>query len=273
MKNLNAIIKSDRRFTAIITFLVLCIIGYLIYDNTTLKVYIHPDYKEAHTACKLSVKIRATEFEQAILERKSRIPELAESLVGWGAKCKAIGALGDEDEVNAWVSDKVEQSLYNDEENQRLLAQHIAAVIADWKEAENELARKIERPVVGNIQQGAPVTIDDTEIPAGMNRELWEQIMYEVAANLGGEIAGALATQMAISGGIITASAGTSWATCGISLVAGLVVTWIVSIVVDPTPELEAQLNKQLENNAADIRKKFEEVMLNVLDKRIEEWD
>ena len=58
-----------------------------------------------------------------------------------------------------------------------------------------------------------------------------------------------------------------------LAIVAGVVVSWIVDMIVDPKPELEAKLNAQLEDNAGRMRARFEEVMLEVLKRRAREWD
>lgn len=265
--------KGNTGFWSFISLLVLSLVLYMVYDYTGAKIYVEPTWKEGYANCESAVTRRAAEFEQELLSRKKRVPQLAEDLTDWGAKWKVIKSCGDEAAVNAWVESQVEQALYNPQENQQLLARYIAAVAADWQEEENRLAQKLGRPVVGKDRDAAPVDVDSIPVPEGMNRELWQQIMYELAANLGGEIAAVLATKMAISGGIITASAGVSWATFGISIVAGVVVSWIVDLIVDPKPELEAKLNAQLEDNAGRMRARFEEVMLEVLKRRAREWD
>lgn len=265
--------KAHTGFLLFVSALVLALIGYVVYDCSGAKIYVEPVWKEGYTNCRCAVSRRGAEFEQALLSRKARVPQLAEELTDWGAKWRVIASCGDEAEVNAWVQSQVERTLYHSEENQQLLAQYIAAVVSDWQEEENRLAQKLGRPVVGEDSHAAPVDVDSIPVPEGMNRELWRQIMYELAANLGGEVAAVLAAKMAISGGIITASAGTSWATFGISIVAGVVVSWAVEMIVDPKPELEAKLNAQLEENAGHMRERFEQVMLEVLERRVKEWD
>ena len=109
-------------------------------------------------------------------------------------------------------------------------------------------------------------------MPPGLDGTVIEQILIEVAAIVGTEVATVVATELAVSGGILTASALGGWSTFGLSLVAGVIVDYIISIFSDPTPQIEAELSKTLEENAAKMRAKFEKIMLKALDKRIREW-
>ena len=72
---------------------------------------------------------------------------------------------------------------------------------------------------------------------------------------------------------MLATSAAAGWGTFGISLVAGVIVDWIISFFNDPTPKIEAELGKKLEENAATMRAEFERIMLEALNKRIKEWD
>ncbi len=229
-------------------------------------------FAEAYEQCKMVISRRGAELQQSILARSSRVPELAEDLTGLEAKWEVVKAMGDEKQVNAWVSQKVEEKLYNPSETTQLVVQTAAACVADWVEVENKLARQLGRPVLGSYSQGGKVDVENIPVPEGINHELWKQIMYNLASNLGGEIATVVGTQLAVSGGILTVSAAGGWATFGISVVVGVLVDWVVGIFTDPKPELEQSLNLQLAGNAAKMRESFEASMLNVLNKRVAEW-
>lgn len=263
---------SNKWFWGYIAILLLAIIAYFVYDNTKLKIYIHPTYRDGHAACQEAIKKRGAEFEKAILRRRERVPALADNLVSWSGKWQAIKTWGDEKAVNAWVEQQVEKSLYNPTENQQLLLKSTAAMVADWQQIENEMALKLGHPVVGKTKKSAPIKVDNIPIPPGMNHEIWKQLMYEIAANLGGEIAATFATQMAVSSGLVTVSASLGPATVGISVVAGVIVAWIVEKITDPSPKIEKELNTQLEKNAKLMRSKFEDMMCQVLKKRVNEW-
>ena len=60
--------------------------------------------------------------------------------------------------------------------------------------------------------------------------------------------------------------------TVGISLIVGLVADWVVGKVMDPRPELEKQLEQQLEDVAERQEAQFKEIMLKLLDEREQEW-
>lgn len=265
--------KKIRIINWLIAIFAVLIIGYFVQDYVS-EGGGDPVAREAFSrgkkTCQEAVAQRAKEFEGAFLQRKSRSKEVAETLTGWTAKRKTV--FGSEEELNAWVTQQVEEGLYSPAENQKLLAQYISLVVEDWKNEENRMARELGRPVVGKHREAAPVEVGKIQIPPGMSHELWKQIACDIAANLGGEIAGALAAELAVSGGIITVSAGSSWATCGISVVVGLLVGWVADLIMDPTADVEKQLNDQLEKNAAQMRQKFEKVMLKVLDQRAKEW-
>lgn len=259
------------RITAAI--LLTALAGYSVYDYTGSKIYVEQPWQHAYTECQDAVTRRGAELEQRILARRTRIPELAEKLTSLEAKWIVMKSLGDKAKINAWISRQVEQSLYNKEENGKLIAQTMAATVADWVNEENELAVELGLPVIGHESKAAPVNLDNIPVPSGVDAELWKQIMYELAANAGGEMAAALATQLAVSGGILTASAATSWASCGISVVVGLLSAWVVELITDPKPELEARLTTQLSQNAATLRAGFEQSMQKVIKKRACNWD
>lgn len=268
--------QNDHKKKGIINWLIalfaVLIIGYFIQDylgeggwSIERRVL-----NQGKKSCQESIAKRAKEFENALLQRRSRCREVAETLTGWTAKWKTVS--GSKEELNEWVTKQVEAQLYSSEENQKLLARYIALVVEDWKNEENRLACELGRPVVGKHQEAGTVDVEKIPTPHGMDHEIWKQIAMDIAVNLGAELAGALAADLAVSGGIITVSGCTSWATCGISVLVGLLVSWVADIIMDPTEKIEKQLNEQLEQNAAQMRKKFEELMLKMLDKRAKEW-
>ncbi len=85
--------------------------------------------------------------------------------------------------------------------------------------------------------------------------------MIEVASIVGTEVAAVVGTELAVSGGILTASVAGSWGTFGLSILAGVIVDCIISVLTDPTPQIEADLNKAPDENAAKMRAKFETIM------------
>lgn len=265
--------KKNKVLTYLLWLLIVAIAGYALYGLSGAKIYIESPWKNAYADCQTAVTQRGRELEQAVLARSSRIPELAERLTGWSAKWVVVKSLGDKEKINAWVTEQVEPVLYNSKENQLLVARCMAAAVSDWKEIENNLAMELGRPVIGQEPKGLSVGVTDIPIPEGMDAELWKQIMYDLAANVGGEVAAVMATEMALSMGIITASASTSWATGGISLVVGILTTWVVELITDPKPELEKKLKAQLKKNAAEMRAMYEKSVLDILRNRALNWE
>lgn len=266
-------IISKTGFRITFSMLLVALAGYSVYDYTGARIYVEQPWRNSYSECRSAVSMRGAELEDRILARRSRIPELAEQLTGFSAKWFALKSCGDTRKINAWVSKQVEQCLYNKEENRRLITQTMAATVADWVKIENNLAVELGHPVIGHESKGAPVNLEHIPVPPGLDAELWKQIMYELAANVGGEMAAALATQLAVSGGVLTASAASSWATCGVSLIVGMLTVWVTECFTDPKPKLEAQLTAQLEQTAADIRASFEKSMLDVSKKRATNWE
>lgn len=278
--------KKNTGYWAFVSALVASIGIYMGYDIVQSKPDIPgsgalltsytPDEKAAlergYADCQRIISQRGAEYERSILSRSCRVPELAETLTGWSAKWQVIKSMGDEAETNAWVAAQVEPALYDKTENAQLLGQSISAVVMDWQEVENNMSCQLGRPIGGQHREAGSVDVGNIPVPAGMDHELWKQIMYMLASNVGGEVAAVVATNMAVSAGILTASAAGGWATCGISLVAGVLVDWVVGIFTDPKPELEKELNKQLRANAAQMRAQFEACMGKMLRERAGEW-
>ena len=229
--------------------------------------------RQGRARCELAVSRQAALLCIDILWREERVPEVAEELTGWTARWKACkAATGDDSELQQFVKDTVENRLYNQQENIRLLSTHIAAVLAEWQKVENDLARQLNRPVVS---EGAPDSESLTVQPGehvDVQQQLAELVAAELCAVVGAEVATAVGTRLAVSGGILATSSAMSVQTVGISLVVGLVVDWVVGKVMDPRPELEKQLEQQLEDVAKRQEAQFKKIMLRLLDEREKEW-
>lgn len=229
-----------------------------------------PILKEGYVNCRKSVSAHGAALERAILARGSRVEELADDLTGFKATWKTIW--NSKAEVNEWMSQKVKSALYDEQETSQVVAQATALVVKDWMEQENIMADKLGRPVIGEAEKGNAVALNSGSAPQGMNEVIWKQLMYTIGADVGAEILASVATNMAVTTGILSASAVSGWATFGISTVVGGVVAILVNVFTDPTPEIEAELNKQLAQSAASLRAQFEQSMFDVLNKRAQEW-
>lgn len=226
---------------------------------------------EGYANCRIAIAQRGAELERAILARSVRTEALADELTGLNAMWKCVW--NSEAELNAWISGMVKDTLYNENETSQQVAQSVAFLLNDWNEQENAMAMKLGRPVFGEAKKGKAVEMGPHNIPAGMNRKLMEQIFYTIGGDLAGEAVGMLAANMAVTSGILSASALSGWATFGISAVAGGVVAYIVNLATDPSPQIEAELNNQLAQSAAQMRRQFETSMQAVLDERVKEWN
>lgn len=269
--NMNTEQTSDSKyFWIFIATLLLAIAGYLVYALSGDNEPSDPILKYGYRSCKQSITLRGAEFEKAIMQRRERIPELADNLVGYKAKWELIW--NGKEGFEKWTGEQISNTLYNPQENQRLLALNVKSVVTDWQEIENDMARQLGHPVIGNTNNTDKIKSPTLNLPPGLDGTVIEQILIEVAAIVGTEVATVVATELAVSGGILTASAVGGWGTFGLSLVAGVIVDYIISIFSDPTPQIEAELSKTLEENAAKMRAEFEKIMLKALDKRIKDW-
>lgn len=262
--------STPKYFWIFIATLLLAIAGYLVYALSGDNEPSNPILQQGYRSCKQSITRRGAEFEKEIMERKVRIPELADNLVGFKAKCKLI--CDGKEGFEKWTGEQISNTLYNPQENQRLLALNVKSVVTDWQEIENDMARQLGHPVIGNTNDTDKIKSPTLNLPPGLDGTVMEQMLIEVAAIVGTEVATVVATELAVSGGILTASAVGGWSTFGLSLVAGVIVDYIISIISDPPPQIKADLNKTLEENAAKMRAEFEQIMLKALDKRIREW-
>lgn len=262
--------SNPKYFWIFIATLLLAIAGYLVYALSGDNEPSDPILKYGYRSCKQSITLRGAEFEKAIMERRERIPDLADNLVGYKAKWKLIW--DGQEGFEKWTGEQISNTLYNPQENQQLLSVYVKSVATDWQEIENDMARQLGHPVIGNTNDTDKIKSPTLNLPPGLDGTVIEQILIEVAAIVGTEVATVVATDLAVSGGILTASAVGGWSTFGLSLVAGVIVDYIISIISDPTPQIEAELSKTLEENAAKMRAEFEQIMLKALDKRIKDW-
>lgn len=262
--------SDSKYFRIFIATLLLAIAGYLVYALSGDNEPSNPILKQGYRSCKQSITLRGAEFEKAMMERRERIPELADNLVGFKAKWELIW--NSKEGFEKWTGEQISNTLYNPQENQQLLSVYVKSVVTDWQEIENDMARQLGHPVIGNTNDTDKIKSPTLNLPPGLDGTVMEQMLIEVAALVGTEIATVVATELAVSGGILTASALGGWGSFGLSIIAGVIVDYIISIFSDPTPQIEADLNKTLEENAAKMRAEFEKIMLKAFDKRIREW-
>ena len=253
----------------ILAVLLLCVGAYCCREWREDKIL-----RQGRARCELAVSRQAALLCIDILWRgEERVPEVAEELTGWTARLKACKAVaGDDSELQQFVKDTVEERLYNQQENLRLLSTHIAAVLAEWQKVENDLARQLKRPLVSEGEHDTGSLTVKPGQHVDVQQQLAELVAAELCAVVGAEVATAVGTRLAVSGGILATSSAMSVQTVGISLVVGLVADWVVGKVMDPRPELEKQLEQQLEDVADRQEAQFKEIMLKLLDEREREW-
>jgi len=217
-----------------------------------------------------------------IAERKAGSHAFAESMLGLRAKwtfvrSKLPGWLGGNETAHAqYLAERFRETIFSNEEVRMTLENVVVSYLSTVQARENELLVRtradladIPLPEFPAVQSDATFQAEfdrllrdaaptiQTDVGVDVARELTSFVMGEVAASVAVRVMTAVATRLGVSAGILGAGASASWATFGLSLVAGIivdqVVSWIIDAVRDPVGQLETRVNEMLDQLSREI--------------------
>ncbi|HJT36380.1 MAG TPA: hypothetical protein VJ783_30435 [Pirellulales bacterium] len=205
------------------------------------------------------------EVDQFFADSRQHTPEFAQRALGWGSKWRFAA-----DHVpftkggrhQAFIRAQFEEHLFTPTQLAELVEQVVAGYLAHLRSVEGEMLVRV-RADVADFPEAYPIArLDEADFEAQYDEAVAQALAaassgmrFDVGTLLVSEIAGEVLAQVAIrlgvSAGILTAGAGSSWATFGVGLVVGLIVDQIVSWVwdwyADPIGSLTMQLNAKLD--------------------------
>lgn len=227
-------------------------------------------YKEAAAA----VTARGKQLEQWYLKQKEFTPAAANELTNLRSKWVMGKTMvtGNEEQRQQYVNAVIAKHLYSKEDCEQGTMHHAALLIKDWLDAEDTLSRKARCPSLSVEAREHGLEGADM-VTANINDELAQMLYAELGALVGGELASQVGIQLATSAGLIGAGTLGAAETFGISLGLGILADLVVSWIMDAEADITEKLNEQVEKEACEHRKLFEETMLKALKQRKADWE
>ena len=227
-------------------------------------------YEEAAAA----VTARGAQLEQWYLRQKEFTPAAASELTSLRSKWVMGKTMvtGNEEQRKQYVNAVIAKHLYSKEDCEQGTMHHAALLIKDWLDAEDTLSRKARCPSLSVEAREHELKGADM-VTANINGELAQMLYAELGALVGGELASQVGIQLATSAGLIGAGTLGAAETFGISLGLGILADLVVSWIMDAEADITEKLNEQVEKEACEHRKLFEETMLKVLKQRKADWE
>lgn len=261
----------------IIALVVTCVIGLVFWRHHERTEALNPvraqALEQAEKDGRAAIARRAKELEEWYLLQKANSAAAAEDLCGWTSKYKVVEAKakGDDTELKKHFDKTLQEHFCSAQDCQKETAHVIAELLRDWEEIEDTLARQSECPTLSHGRKEEAVSGKSVKT-GNYKSELEKQIAGEIASMVGGEVAGAVITRLAVSAGILGAGAVGSLESAGISLVAGIVVDAAVSWYTDTEGKIKTSLDAEIEKSAKEQRKNFEAAMNKAFDNLLNEW-
>jgi hypothetical protein len=200
---------------------------------------------------------------------KSRTPRFAERILGWSSKWRLVS-----DKLPFTRADRHAQFLdktFRDELfSPQQLTQTIDAVVRNYTDSvagvENRMLVRV-RADVGDLEPAVlPAFADETKLRVAFDdamrvaldrthADLRADLTREAVSLVAGEVLTMVAVRLGVSGGILAAGAGTSWATFGVGLVVAVIVDQIVSWVWDWWRDPQGDVSRKMNDKLDEIRK------------------
>ena len=221
------------------------------------------EWADAETQRLLDLHLRAIAeyFDQA---RKGTEP-FAKDALGYSSKWRLVidyVPYTDGGRNERYIRDTFERHIFKSEDLAKVIEQTTAAYLTSIHSVENQMLVKMQAdvadlstvvlPAFENQATLHAAFVEAVESAASSSQvKLRADIATEVAAVVAGEVLTFVAIKLGVSGGILAAGAGSSWATAGIGLVVGVIVDQIVSWVwdwwADPKGDLAEKMSEQLD--------------------------
>ena len=212
----------------------------------------------------IAVHLKAIEgyFEQA----KEGTRPFAEEALSYSSKWRLIidyVPYTDGGRHERYIRNRFEHHVFKSDDLGEVIQESISGYLAALQDIENRMLVKMRADVADLPSTALPEFADNDVLEdayaAALKTaadssqvELRADVAREVAAMVAGEVLSFVAVKLGVSTGILSAGAGSSWATLGLSFLVSLIVDQVVSWVwdwwADPKGELAAKMNDQLDS-------------------------
>lgn len=225
----------------------------------------------AYAAGQKAVNKRAEELRQWYLCGKQGTQAAAEELTGWGSKWKV--ATGSDDEVRSHVEAVINKHVFSGKDSADKELEIFGLLLQDLDDIENELA--VNACCFSLASTGNKLDTSKCGLINGNNcpDDLKKALHAELVSLVGSTVTEFLVVRLATSVGILSVGAGSATVTWGVGLGVGVLVDFIVSAWMDPTDDIQADLNVQVEQTADIQAEQFRKVMSTLLEKRKAYWE
>lgn len=237
--------------------------------STSEREYIN----KAYNKCEQAIKDESDELEKWYLSFcNGPTAAAADDLTGWTAKWKHIA--GSKEEMKQYTTEVLTRNMYSEEDCKNKILYSIAHVSTKWVEVEDELAIQTKCYQLSSQAKAEEIKAHQAQVADEHVREqIIRSLGQDTISLVGGEIAAAVAVQLATSAGILGTGAVCSWETFGIGLVVGVIVDCVVGWIMDPSGKLQAKLDEQVRATAASQKELFIKAMMTALESRRKEWE
>jgi hypothetical protein len=225
------------------------------------------DWADAETRRSATEHLKA--IDAFFGEVKGRTPRFAERILGWSSKWRLVSdklPFTRTDRHAQFLDKTFREELFSPEQ----LTQTVDAVVRNYTDSvagvENRMLVRV-RADVGDLEPAAlPAFADEAKLRVAFDdamrvaldrtrADLRADVTREAVSLVAGEVLTMVAVRLGVSGGILAAGAGTSWATFGVGLVVAVIVDQIVSWVWDWWRDPQGDVSRKMNDKLDEIRR------------------
>jgi len=205
-------------------------------------------------------------LEDFFAQAKRNTPGFAKAVLGWSSKWRLVSdklPFTRTDRHTQFLRKTFHDRLFTPEALTQVVEQTVKGYSGSVAGIENRMLVRIRADVSDLPPAMLPAFNDDAALRAAFERALaqaTQRIGADLKADVGrettslvaGEVMTLVAVRLGVSAGILSAGAGSSWATFGVGAVVGLVVdqavTWVWNWWRDPVGDLSTKMRGKLED-------------------------
>lgn len=225
----------------------------------------NPGLAEADAETRAAIDAHVAAIDSFFIDVKGRTPRFAKKILGWSSKWRLVSdklPFTRDDRHALFLERTFRAELFTPYQLTRVINQTTRNYADTVAGIENAMLVRV-RADVGDLPPTVlPEFVDDAKLRAAFEQAMNEatertradlraDVTRETLSLVAGEVLAMVAVRLGVSGGILAAGAGTSWATVGVGLVVAVIVDQIVSWVWnwwrDPAGDVSHQLNEKFD--------------------------
>ncbi len=246
-----------------------------------------PHLQNADEACEALIASHEKSIDQFFTAAKANTRPFAKTTLGWRSKWLLIKdkLSRGSNKHEIFLRDQFAKHLFAQSDLEKMMTQLTRSFLNHVNSIESQMLVDLRSDVAEFSATYPMANFDDEKLQAVFS-DIYSQVAQTVGKKLPTEISGEVvrfivaevlthvAIKLGVSGGILSIGAGSSIATAGAGLVAGIIVDQIVSLVwnwvADPEGKLSKELNKQLDQLAASLKADLRSYLSSFLKQRSE---